>query len=75
MSVASKLLLLTRSTGQDRRDGRELCFGGQGGIGIVFRARGEQLDCELALKILASGTLSDEPSREQFRTEALGSKA
>lgn len=44
---------------------------GEGGMGLVFRARDEQLEREVAIKVLPSGTLSDDSSRKQFRTEAL----
>lgn len=44
---------------------------GEGGMGVVFRARDEQLERDVALKVLPSGVLSDEASRRQFRTEAL----
>lgn len=40
-------------------------------MGVLYRAHDDQLDRDVALKILPAGTLADEAARRQFRKEAL----
>src|SRR5579872_3519359 len=43
---------------------------GEGGMGEVYRAHDEHLDCDVAIKVLPPGSVNDESARKRFHKEA-----
>ena len=69
--VFAEVSLLSPSLGPVLGHYRILEQIGAGGMGVVYRAHDLQLDRDVAVKVLPSGTLTDSDARSRFRKEAL----
>ncbi|HSD15902.1 MAG TPA: serine/threonine-protein kinase [Thermomonas sp.] len=77
-SMMERALLHGRMPGIDLDDPAQREFGdyelleliGQGGMGMVYRARQRDLDREVAIKLLSTGALAPEEFVDNFRCEA-----
>ncbi|MGB9072483.1 MAG: protein kinase [Terriglobales bacterium] len=69
--------MASRASGQDSLVGSELGHYrivekiGAGGMGEVYRARDQHLDCDVAIKVLPPRTSTDDSAHKHFRKEAL----
>jgi hypothetical protein len=68
MPAADPPIVATESQLLDRY--RILAHLGSGGMGVVYRARDEKLERDVAIKMLQTGLLTDQEGRERFRREA-----
>ena len=68
MPAANPAIVATERQLLDRY--RILAQLGSGGMGVVYRARDEKLERDVAIKMLQPGLLTDQEGRERFRREA-----
>ena len=69
--MAQQLSIEDTMVGQELGHYRLLDKIGEGGMGVVYRARDEHLNRDVAIKVLPPGRLSDDTARQRIRKEAL----